>query len=106
MNTKAAFLRETSWTERAGRRIAPLMLAAAALITGCTQTKGTTASNDVAQDANRNLFSVPADQMQHLHIYSVQPTSLKRVLRLTGTVAFNNFKTTPVISQVSGPVLQ
>jgi membrane fusion protein, heavy metal efflux system len=107
MITKAVFLSETSWIERARRQIAPLMiLAIGALITGCTQTKVATVSTDSAQDASRNLFSVPADQMQHLHLYSVQPTSLKRVLRLTGTVAFNNFKTTPVISQVSGPVLQ
>jgi cobalt-zinc-cadmium efflux system membrane fusion protein len=35
---------------------------------------------------------------------NVQPVSLTRSLRLTGTGAYNAFKTTPVISQVSGPV--
>ena len=35
---------------------------------------------------------------------TVQPSTLTRTLRLTGTVAYNSFKTTPVISQVGGPV--
>ena len=34
----------------------------------------------------------------------MQPTTLSRTLRLTGAVAYNNFRTTPVITQVSGPV--
>ena len=50
------------------------------------------------------LFSVPQDQLSHLQIYTVEPTSMERVLRLPGTVAYNGFTTTPVISQVSGPV--
>ncbi len=33
-----------------------------------------------------------------------QPTKLTRTLRLTGAVAYNAFKTTPVITQVGGPV--
>ncbi|MGA9386025.1 MAG: efflux RND transporter periplasmic adaptor subunit, partial [Candidatus Sulfotelmatobacter sp.] len=32
------------------------------------------------------------------------PTTLTRSLRLTGAVAYNSFRTTPVITQVSGPV--
>ena len=34
----------------------------------------------------------------------MQPTTLTRTLRLTGAVAYNSFRTTPVITQVSGPV--
>ncbi len=49
-------------------------------------------------------FSLTPDQMAHIQIVSVQPTSLVRTLRLTGTIAFNGFKTTPIITQVSGPV--
>ena len=51
-----------------------------------------------------DLFSLPPDQMAHVQIVTVQPTSLTRTLRLTGAVAFNGFNTTPVITQVSGPV--
>ena len=35
---------------------------------------------------------------------TVEPTSLPHVLRLPGTVAYNSFETTPVISQISGPI--
>jgi len=50
------------------------------------------------------LFSIPQDQMSHVQVLDVQPTTLTRTLRLTGTVAYNAFRTTPVIAQVSGPV--
>jgi membrane fusion protein, heavy metal efflux system len=55
--------------------------------------------------ANRaELFSLPADQMSHIQIYTVAQTQLTRTLRLTGAVAYNSFLTTPVITQVGGPV--
>jgi cobalt-zinc-cadmium efflux system membrane fusion protein len=50
------------------------------------------------------LFSIPQDQMSHVQVITVEPTTLKRTLRLTGSVAYNSFHTTPVITQVSGPV--
>ena len=50
------------------------------------------------------LFSVPADQMSHVQIYTVGQAQLVRTLRLTGSVAYNSFATTPVITQVGGPV--
>ena len=50
------------------------------------------------------LFSIPADQMAHIQIFTISPSTLTRTLRLTGVVAFNGFATTPVITQVSGPV--
>jgi cobalt-zinc-cadmium efflux system membrane fusion protein len=50
------------------------------------------------------LFSLSQDQMSHVQVVTVQPTKLTRTLRLTGAVAYNAFKTTPVITQVGGPV--
>jgi cobalt-zinc-cadmium efflux system membrane fusion protein len=50
------------------------------------------------------LFTIPQDQMSHVQVVTVQPTKLTRTLRLTGAVAYNAFKTTPVITQVGGPV--
>jgi cobalt-zinc-cadmium efflux system membrane fusion protein len=50
------------------------------------------------------LFTIPPDQMSHVQVVTVQPTTLTRTLRLTGAVAYNAFHTTPVITQVSGPV--
>jgi cobalt-zinc-cadmium efflux system membrane fusion protein len=58
----------------------------------------------IAKSAKPGLFTVPADQMSHVQLFTVQPTSLQRVLRLTGAVTYNGFKTTPVISAVGGPV--
>ena len=42
--------------------------------------------------------------MSHVQVVTVEPTTLTRTLRLTGAVAYNSFRTTPVITQVSGPV--
>ena len=62
-------------------------------------------SNHGASDPNRpGLFNIPHDQMSHVQIVTVEPTNLSRTLRLTGAVAYNSFLTTPVITQVSGPV--
>lgn len=50
------------------------------------------------------LFTIPADQMSHIQVVTIEPGRLSRTLRLTGSVAFNAFKTTPVITQIGGPV--
>ena len=50
------------------------------------------------------LFTIPADQMAHVQVLTVEPSTLTRTLRLTGVVAYDSFHTTPVITQVSGPV--
>ncbi len=50
------------------------------------------------------LFSVPENQMSHVQVVTVEPTTITRQLRLSGAVSYNAFKTTPVITQVGGPV--
>lgn len=50
------------------------------------------------------LFTIPNDQMAHLGVYTVAPSTLVRALRLPGTVAYNAFHTTAVITQVGGPI--
>lgn len=73
--------------------------------TACENKQSKAADTGESSPANTaELFTVPADQSQHLQVVTVQPTDWPRVLRLTGTVAFNGFETTPVISQVGGPV--
>jgi membrane fusion protein, heavy metal efflux system len=61
-------------------------------------------SNGPANSNNPELFAIPQDQMSHVQVLTVEPTTLTRSLRLTGAVAYNSFRTTPVITQVSGPV--
>ena len=72
---------------------------------GCSGYEASTANNQGSKDSiSAELFTIPQDQMGHVQIVTLQPITFQRSLRLTGAVAYNNFRTTPVISQVSGPV--
>jgi membrane fusion protein, heavy metal efflux system len=65
---------------------------------------GSNSKTAQADNSKAGLFSIPKEQMGHVQVVTVEPTVFPRVLRLTGNVAFNGFLTTPVITQVSGPV--
>jgi membrane fusion protein, heavy metal efflux system len=76
-------------------------------MSGCSDSNPNTAvsfSSKAASADEPQTFTVPGDQLAHIQIVTAQPGPWKRVLRLPGTVAFNGFVTTPVITQVSGPV--
>ncbi len=81
-----------------------------AVLTACHSNDGERASEmtsfsaRASKSATPQLFTIPQEQMSHVQVVSVVPSTLKRTLRLTGAVAYNAFKTTPVISQVGGPV--
>lgn len=62
------------------------------------------AATSANSSTNPQLFTIPQEQMAHVQVLKVEPTTLTRTLRLTGAVAYNGFHTTPVIAQVSGPV--
>ena len=64
----------------------------------------TSFSAQQSKSATPELFTIPQDQMSHVQVVIVEPQKLTRTLRLTGSVAYNAFKTTPVITQVGGPV--
>lgn len=64
----------------------------------------TSFSTNNSKSAIPQLFTIPQDQMSHVQVITIEPTTLTRTLRLTGSVAYNAFKTTPVITQVGGPV--
>jgi len=61
-----------------------------------------TANEEKSETAS--LFSVPPDQLAHVQVVAVMKTQLDRVLRFTGSVAYNAFSTTPVFTAVGGPV--
>jgi cobalt-zinc-cadmium efflux system membrane fusion protein len=63
-----------------------------------------TAGDNTSGAGTAALFSIPPDQMAHLQVLTAQPSTLTRLLRLTGSVAYDSFRTTPVITQISGPV--
>jgi membrane fusion protein, heavy metal efflux system len=72
---------------------------------GCSSDSKTQAyTGSPTTEKKAELFTVPPDQMTHVQVITVQPSDFPRILRLNGTVAFNGFLTTPVITQVSGPV--
>jgi cobalt-zinc-cadmium efflux system membrane fusion protein len=82
-----------------------MILSMSVALAGCQGSRSDAANNHGAGDPNHpELFAIPQNQMSHVQVVTVQPTTLTRTLRLTGAVAYNNFRTTPVITQVSGPV--
>jgi membrane fusion protein, heavy metal efflux system len=66
--------------------------------------KMTSFSAAESRESKAELFTLSADQMSHIQVVTVEQGPLPRILRLTGTVEYNDFKTTPVITQVGGPV--
>jgi membrane fusion protein, heavy metal efflux system len=84
-------------------------LAAVLVIAGCggadeNANKMTSFSTAESAASKAELFSLPPDQMSHIQIYTVARAPLERTLRLSGAVAYNSYLTTPVITQVGGPV--
>lgn len=64
----------------------------------------TSYSSKESKSTTPQLFTIPPEQMSHIQVVTIQPARLTRTLRLTGNVTYNAFKTTPVITQVGGPV--
>jgi membrane fusion protein, heavy metal efflux system len=83
-------------------------LALACALAGCSSSQNanqmTSYSSQASKSATPELFAIPEDQMSHVQVVTVKAGKLTRTLRLTGAVAYNAFKTTPVITQVGGPV--
>jgi len=82
--------------------------ALASRMAGCGSERGanemTSYSSGESKTDTAGLFTIPQDQMSHVQVVTVQASKLTRTLRLTGAVAYNAFSTTPVITQVGGPV--
>lgn len=94
---------------RSRKMYAAAALTLACLLTACSSnrnsaSKMTSFSANSAAASVPQLFTIPEDQMSHVQVITVEPSHLTRTLRLTGVVAYNAFKTTPVIAQVGGPV--
>jgi membrane fusion protein, heavy metal efflux system len=88
------------------RWTAAVAVSAILLLCSCQNSGSNAAANSASANTSNNpeLFTIPQDQRLHVQVLTVQPTNLTRSLRLTGAVAYNSFRTTPVITQVSGPV--
>jgi membrane fusion protein, heavy metal efflux system len=103
-----AEIRSHAQRQRISGAVLPLVLAGVIVATaGCgSQQTPVSASSSSGQNpaSQSELFTVAPEQMSHIHIITVAPMRLDRMLRLTGAVAYNAFQTTPVISQAGGPV--
>jgi cobalt-zinc-cadmium efflux system membrane fusion protein len=71
---------------------------------GGSESKMTSYSASESKEESAELFTIPQDQLTHVQVVSVEKAPLPRVLRLTGAVAYNAFKTTPVFAAIGGPV--
>jgi cobalt-zinc-cadmium efflux system membrane fusion protein len=71
---------------------------------GDTESKMTSYSTGQTKADTAELFTLPPEQLAHIQVVAVEKSKVPRVLRLTGAVAYNAFKTTPVFSAVGGPV--
>lgn len=103
-------MRIPATTRRAGPLQVVMGLAFVFSIAGCNPgdrgqaSRMTSFSAKASRSATPQLFTVPQDQMSRVQVVTIEPTTIRRTLRLTGTVAYNAFNTTPVITQVGGPV--
>jgi cobalt-zinc-cadmium efflux system membrane fusion protein len=83
-------------------------LTATILLAGCgganQASKMTSFSTGGTAADQPELFSLPPEQTSHIQVVQVAQGLFERTLRLTGAVEYNSFKTTPVITQVGGPV--
>lgn len=96
------FSYQQRFTQRLPRIAMLLAISLTLLLTACSSSAPIAKTYDAT--SNPNLLKVPREQVDHIQVVTVEPTTWPRVLRLTGNVAYNSFLTTPVISQVSGPV--
>jgi cobalt-zinc-cadmium efflux system membrane fusion protein len=83
-------------------------LAVAFALAGCSSgeraSEMTSFSAKETKSETPELFTIPQNQMSHVQVVTLTSQTLTRTLRLTGAVAYNAFHTTPVITQVGGPV--
>lgn len=101
----------TPWNRRAARALLGVgACSAVACSAGGADQSATSASPTAAPSTSAPTrmagFSVTPAQRARLHLVTVQPTRYQPVVQTTGTVAFNGDRSTPVLSDVSGPALR
>ena len=93
-------------------RSAAFAITLALMLTGCGGSKpqatgGSPPANPSAAASTAPAaayFTVPPQQLPHLQLVAVTQTTWMTILRTTGTVDWDNDRTTQAITQVSGPI--
>jgi membrane fusion protein, heavy metal efflux system len=73
---------------------------------GAGRSEPQTQSAGQLQQDQAGYFTVPSNQLDHLHIEPVRKDTWQSAIHTTGTVDWDADHTTSVISQVSGPVVR
>ncbi len=89
-----------------GGAVAIAMLAPVVWLAGCSGSKPAEANADPSVNAQPGLLTVSRDQLSRLKIVPVRKATWATTVRTTGTVDWNTDRTTPAITQVSGPVVR
>ena len=77
------------------------VVAAAVAVSGCTSKADQDAQ---AATATPNDVTLTSAQRQHIHVYTVAPSSFRRSIETNGVVDFDNNRATQVLAPFSGPV--
>jgi cobalt-zinc-cadmium efflux system membrane fusion protein len=86
-------------------RTAVLCLALGLTLAGCGGSRDAASSaGDAAAAPTAGYFTVPDQQLSHLQVVPATTATWSTVLRTTGTVDWDNDRTTQAITQVSGPI--
>lgn len=95
----------TTYVRSLSRRLAAPTLLACMMLAACTS-KEKSASGAVADTSTTSHdLSLTPDQLQRIHLVTVQTQSYRPTLEATGTVGFNGDHSTQVLSPVSGPAV-
>jgi cobalt-zinc-cadmium efflux system membrane fusion protein len=88
-----------------------VLVVTALAVAGCSHSDQPTPAGKAAAAAppastaeSPTYFSVSADQMSHIQVVPVRTSAFETELRTTGTVDWDNDRTTQAITQVSGPI--
>jgi cobalt-zinc-cadmium efflux system membrane fusion protein len=95
-------------SETCTRFIALPLLALACISCGSgpaeTESKMTSYTASEKKSDTAQTFHITEEQTAHIEVVPVRKENLPRTLRLTGSVAYNAFLTTPVFAAIGGPV--
>jgi cobalt-zinc-cadmium efflux system membrane fusion protein len=76
------------------------------LLVGCQQGRSAQPPAAGQHAAATSAFLLTEEQRARIHTNVVATSTYRPTIQTTGTVAFNGDRSTPVISQISGPVIQ
>ena len=92
---------------RRGHSLAIAVVALVLLLTGCGGPKPAAANSSPSPATGQpSLLTVPPEQLAHLKVVAVRKTTWTNTVHTTGTVDWDNDRTTPAITQVSGPIVR